>query len=163
MRECFSRGADKITINSEAVRNPDIITKGMKAFGRQAIVVSIDSRRTPCNRHEVLIDGGHTETGLYAEEWAAKVEELGAGEILLQSIDCDGKGTGYDEDLIHKVSSSTTIPVIACSGVGRPDQFASGIRAGASAVAAANLWHFKDLMDRLGKRSLAKSGFNVRL
>jgi imidazole glycerol-phosphate synthase subunit HisF len=162
MRLRFSRGADKVTINSEAVRSPQLITGGAKAFGVQAIVVSIDAVRHPDGTREVRIDGARTPTGLKPEEWARQAEDRGAGEILLQSIDRDGTGQGYDLDLIHDVASATTIPIIACSGVGRYEQYADGIRAGASAVAAANIWHFKELADRGGKRALAKAGIDVR-
>ena len=163
MSQLFSRGADKITINSEAVRNPDLITEGARVFGSQAIVVSIDVLRGEDDgATEVLIDGGRTRTGLKPEEWARQAEDRGAGEILLQSIDRDGTGSGYDVDLISEVASATSIPVIACSGVGMYEQYAAGIRAGASAVAAANIWHFKELSDRGGKRALARAGVEVR-
>ena len=163
IRQRISRGADKVTINTAAYRTPELITEGAKVFGSQAIVVSIDVLRHPDNRSEVFIDGGDTPTGRKPEEWAREVEERGAGEILVQSIDRDGTGRGYDLDLIHAVASATTIPLIACGGVGRYEHYADGIRAGASAVAAANIWHFKELSDRGGKRALAKAGINVRL
>ena len=163
MRDIFRRGADKVTINSAAVRTPELIEQASRAFGAQAIVVSIDVRRDADGRCEVMIDGGRTATGLDPTEWAATVERLGAGEILLQSIDRDGTGTGYDLDLISAVAHATQVPVIACSGVGDYTQYAAGIRAGASAVAAANIWHFKELSDRGGKRALAKAGIDVRL
>jgi imidazole glycerol-phosphate synthase subunit HisF len=163
MRERFSRGADKITVNSGAIRDPSLISEGAEIFGSQAIVVSIDVMRHPDGRTEVFADGGRTPTGLIPEQWARNAEERGAGEILLQSIDRDGVGNGYDVELIRAVSSATTIPVIACSGVGRYEDYAAGIRAGASAVAAANIWHFKELSDRGGKRALARAGVAVRI
>lgn len=163
MRQRLSQGADKITINSAAVRAPNLITEGATLFGSQAIVVSIDVLRRPDGSTEVFIDGGHTPTGMKPEDWAHQVEEKGAGEILLQSIDRDGTGCGYDLDLIRVIASATTIPVIACGGVGCYEHYVDGIRAGASAVAAANIWHFKELSDRGGKRALAKAGINVRL
>ncbi|HEV8322560.1 MAG TPA: imidazole glycerol phosphate synthase cyclase subunit [Myxococcota bacterium] len=159
----FTRGADKITLNSAAVRTPDVLTQGARAFGAQAMVLSLDALRHPDGRTEVFIDGGRTATGLAPEEWAHRAEDLGAGEILLQSIDRDGAGGGYDVALIRGVASAVHIPVIACSGVGRFEHYADGIRAGASAVAAANLWHFKELADRGGKRALAKAGIDVRI
>jgi len=162
MRERFSRGADKITINTSAVRTPELITQAATAFGSQAVVVSIDALRHPDGRAEVFIDGGKTPTGLRPEDWAREAERRGAGEILLQSIDRDGTGAGYDVDLIRAVSSVTTVPVIACSGVGLYEHYADGIRAGASAVAAANIWHFKELSDRGGKRALARAGVDIR-
>lgn len=162
MRQRFIRGADKITVNTSALRNPELITQGAKVFGSQAIVISIDSLRHSNGETEVFIDGGRTPTGLRPEEWATQAERLGAGEILLQSIDRDGAGAGYDEELIRAVVKATTIPVIACSGVGAYEHYAEGIRAGASAVAAANIWHFKELADRSGKRALHKAGIEVR-
>ena len=162
MRQCFNKGADKITLNTAAMHDPDLVTQGAKMFGNQAIVVSIDVLRHPNGKTEVFIDGGHKATGMRPEEWAKQVEELGAGEILLQSIDRDGTGMGYDIDIIHNIALSVTIPVIACSGVGQYEQYADGVRAGASAVAAANVWHFKELSDRNGKRALAKAGINIR-
>ena len=163
MRERISRGADKITLNSAAVKTPDLITQGAQVFGSQAIVVSIDSRRLADGTREVFIDGGRTATGWKPDDWAREVQRLGAGEILLQSIERDGTGEGYDLELISSVAEATSIPVIACSGVGRYEHYVEGIRAGASAVAAANIWHFKELSDRGGKRALAKGGIDIRL
>jgi imidazole glycerol-phosphate synthase subunit HisF len=163
MRYRFNHGADKITINSSAVSTPELITEGAKVFGNQAIVVCIDVLRHSNNMTEVFIDGGKTATELKPELWAKEVEDRGAGEILLQSIDRDGTGRGYDLELIHAVTSATTIPIIALGGVGSYEHYARGIEAGASAVAAANIWHFKELSDRGGKRALAKAGINVRL
>lgn len=163
MRIFFSHGADKITLNTAAVRDPDLISQGAKVFGSQAIVVSIDSLRHSDGRTEVFIEGGSTPTGLKPEVWAKHAEDYGAGEILLQSIDRDGTGEGYDLELIQAVAAATTLPVIACSGVGRYEHYAQGIKAGAAAVAAANIWHFKELSDRGGKRALARANVDVRL
>jgi len=163
MRECFKRGADKITINTGAVRSPGLITEGAKIFGNQAIVVSMDVMRDENGRTEVFIDGGQTPTGLKPDDWAREAEKLGAGEILLQSINRDGTGQGYDTDLIRSVATAVNIPVIACSGVGNFEDYVEGVRAGASSVAAANIWHFKELTDRGGKRAMAKAGIPVRL
>jgi len=163
MRQRLSHGADKITINTMAVRSPNLITEGAKVFGSQAIVVSIDVLRYPDGKTEVFIDGGRIPTGMKPGNWARHVEDLGAGEILLQSIDRDGTGRGYDLELIHAVASATTIPVIACGGVGCYEHYADGIRAGASAIAAANIWHFKELSDQGGKRAMSKAGIDVRL
>jgi cyclase len=163
MRQRFRRGADKITLNTRAVQTPGLITEGARLFGSQAMVVSIDVLRHPDGRPEVFIEGGRTATGLRPEAWAKSVEGFGAGEILLQSIDRDGTGQGYDLEVIQAVAAATSIPVIACSGVGRYEHYADAVRAGASAVAAANIWHFKELSDRGGKRALAKAGVPVRL
>ncbi len=162
MRELFSRGADKIAINTAAFENPDLITEGAKIFGRQAIVVSVDAKKNAAGEYEVYTNRGRNPTGTLVSEWVSQVEDSGAGEILLQSIDEDGMGEGYDTDLIRLVCSKVTIPVIACSGVGQFEDYAAGIKAGASAVAAANLWHFKELADRAGKRALSKAGIQVR-
>lgn len=162
MRERFRRGADKITINTAALRGPGLITEAARAFGSQAVVVSLDARRHPDGRAEVFADGGRTATGLRPEDWAREAERLGAGELLLQSVDRDGTGEGYDTELIRAVAQATTVPVIACSGVGRYEDYAAGVKAGASAVAAANIWHFKELSDRGGKRALAKAGVDIR-
>ncbi|HSI10803.1 MAG TPA: imidazole glycerol phosphate synthase cyclase subunit [Chthoniobacter sp.] len=163
MRARISRGADKITLNTAAVQNPELITQGARVFGNQAMVLSIDSRRHDSGRREVFIEGGRTGTGLEPAAWAREAERLGAGEILLQSLDRDGTGEGYDLELIREVVAATTVPVIACSGVGRYEHYVDAIRAGASAVAAANIWHFKELSDRGGKRALAKGGVDIRL
>lgn len=162
MRACFAAGADKITLNTAAVSTPELITDGAKRFGSQAIVVSIDAKLTDDGRQEVYVDGGREPTGKLVTDWAREVEARGAGEILLQSIDRDGTATGYDVDLIASVAGTVKIPVIACSGVGRYEDYAAGIRAGASAVAAANIFHFKDLADRGGKAALVRAGIDVR-
>lgn len=163
MRERIKRGADKVTINTAAFRQPDLISEGAQVFGSQAIVVSIDVRRHADDSLEVLIDGGRQSTGVTPEVWAREAEAKGAGEILLTSVDRDGTGDGYDLDLISRVSAVTNVPVIACGGVGRYEHYADAICSGASAAAAANIWHFKELSDRNGKRALAKSGVNVRI
>ncbi len=163
MRDRFVRGADKITINSQAVENPALIQAGASRFGSQAIVVSVDAKQQSDGTYEVMIDGGQTATGLLVQDWVRMAESAGAGEIFLQSIDQDGMAEGYDVELIRLVTSSVRIPVIVCSGVGRFEDYAAGIAAGASAVAAANLWHFKELADRAGKRALAKAGVPVRV
>lgn len=162
MRERFSRGADKITINTGAIERPGLISEGAKLFGSQAIVVSIDAKRNEDGGHEVFSHGGSVATGMSPAEWAKKASYAGAGEILLQSVDEDGMAEGYDLALISDVSKAVDIPVIACSGVGQFEDYAEGVEAGASAVAAANLWHFKELADRAGKRALSKAGVPVR-
>jgi len=162
MRQLFANGADKIAINSEAFRNNNLITQGAAMFGSQAIVVSIDVFCDIDNKYEVFIDGGKTPTGMQPREWAVIAEKMGAGEILLQSINRDGIGSGYDLKLIGDISNAVKIPVIACSGVGDYRHYAQGINAGASAVAAANIWHFKELSDRNAKRAMEKANINIR-
>ncbi|OUC13627.1 MAG: imidazole glycerol phosphate synthase subunit HisF [Alkalinema sp. CACIAM 70d] len=163
IRQRIHRGADKVTLNSAAVKTPQLITEAAQVFGSQAIVASIDVKRQGMGQYEVWIEGGKTPTGLHPVQWAQEVERLGAGEILLNSIDRDGSAQGYDLDLIQAVAAATRIPIIACGGVGRYEHYAPGIAAGASAVAAANIWHFRELSDRGGKRALAKAGIPVRL
>ena len=163
MAAAFANGADKIAINSQAVRTPELIKQGATRFGSQAIVVSIDVMRLPDGGREVFIDGGRTGTGLDPVAWATEAEARGAGEILLQCIDRDGTGEGYDVELIGSVATALRIPVIACSGVGRYEDYSKGLAAGAAAVAAANIWHFKEMADRGGKRALVKAGVNVRV
>jgi len=162
MRECFRRGADKIVLNSAAWSSPDVVTEAAKRFGNQAVVVSMDVRKHPDGRYEVFVEGGRTSTGVGPVEWARRAAGLGAGELLLQSIDRDGTAEGYDTGYIDAVAAAVSIPVIACSGVGLFEHYVDGVHAGASAVAAANIWHFKELADRQGKRALAQAGVNVR-
>jgi imidazole glycerol-phosphate synthase subunit HisF len=163
IRQRINRGADKVAMNWAAVNKPELLEHGARVFGAQAIVASIDSLRHPDGRAEVFVGGGRIGTGLHPRELARRCEENGAGEILLQSIDRDGTGCGYDLELISEVAAATRIPVIALGGVGSYDDYVKGIHAGASAVAAANIWHFKELSDRGGKRALARAGIHVRV
>jgi cyclase len=163
MRVRFARGADKITLNTAAVDNPDLLAEGARTFGNQAMVVSIDVRRHADGNCEVFVDGGRRATGHDPVWWAKQVEALGAGEIFLTSIDRDGAARGYDLDLVGAVARATSIPIIACGGVGRYEDFAKGINAGASAVSAANIFHFKELSDRNAKRTMKSAGIEVRI
>ena len=163
MKDRFQRGADKITINTGAVLTPELITEASKKYGSQAIIVSIDVVQHDDGQYEVVIAGGKELTGKNPVEWAKEVEKLGAGEILLQSVNRDGTGKGYDLKLIEQVCNEISIPVIACSGVGTFDDYADCIEAGASAAAAANIWHFKEMADRQGKRAMAQAKINVRV
>jgi imidazole glycerol-phosphate synthase subunit HisF len=163
MRVRLSRGADKVTVNTGALENPALIEDGARLFGSQAIVIAIDFRRHPDDAMEVMAGGGRTGTGRRPTEWAREAERRGAGEILLQSIDRDGTGEGYDLDVVAEVAAATSIPVIVCGGVGRYEDFAAGIKAGASAVAAANIFHFRELSDRNAKRVMRKAGVDVRV
>lgn len=163
MRLRFQRGADKITLNTVAVDDPQLVTRGARIFGNQAIVASIDVLQHADGRYEVVTAGGRRLTGKNPSAWARELEDRGAGEILLQSVNRDGEGLGYDVDLIESVVQETSIPLIACSGVGGFEHYAEAIEAGASAAAAANIWHFKELTDRQGKRAMARAGIEVRL
>jgi cyclase len=155
-------GADKVTLNTQAWREPELVREAARRFGSQAVVACIDVRRDAQGRAEVWVDAGREATGAAPADWARRLEALGAGEILLQSIDRDGSGRGYDLELIREVAAATTVPVVALGGVGSFEQYAQAVSAGASAVAAANLWHFKELADRGGKRALARAGVPVR-
>jgi cyclase len=156
-------GADKVVINTAAIENKEFITLAAKEFGSQAIVVSIDAYRHETGIHEVYSHLGKVSTGLKCEIYAKIVEDRGAGEIFLNSIDRDGSGAGYDIELIQKVVKSTNIPIIACGGVGNYSDFAKGlIEGGASAVAAGNIFHFKEMSYILAKRALQRTGMNVR-
>ncbi len=158
----FRRGADKITLNSILFETPELAGQLERRFGAQAVVASIDALRHDSGDYEVFTHGRTAATGKNPVEWARAVEQMGAGEILLQCINRDGKGTGYDLDLIANVCAAVDIPVIACSGVGTYEHYAKAVEAGASAVAAANIWHFKELSDRNGKRALQRAKVNIR-
>ncbi|MEX1113588.1 MAG: imidazole glycerol phosphate synthase cyclase subunit, partial [Patescibacteria group bacterium] len=143
MDDRFTRGADKVAINTAARTDPEFVTTAAQRFGSQAIVVSIDARRAGDGSHEVFADGGRLPTGRTAEAWAREAADRGAGEILLNSIDRDGSGEGYDLELIRKVVSVVDVPVIACGGAGSYEDFAEAvIGGGAAAAAAANIFHF---------------------
>ncbi len=135
-------GADKVSINSSAISNPLLITQAANKFGSQCVVVALDVKKTAIG-YEIFSHGGSKATGLNAITWASKVQQLGAGEILLTSMDKDGTKTGYDLDLIKAITSKISIPVIASGGVGSLNDLADGLKAGASAVLAASIFHFR--------------------
>ncbi|HEX3760352.1 MAG TPA: imidazole glycerol phosphate synthase subunit HisF [Kofleriaceae bacterium] len=158
-------GADKIAINTAAIRNPELVSAAASRFGSQAIVVAIDARRVPGVapvRWEVYSHGGRTPEGLDALAWCRRVAELGAGEILLTSMDRDGTGAGYDTELLREVASSVSIPLIASGGVGVLDHLADGLEAGADAVLAASIFHFGQHTIGEAKAFLAARGLEVR-
>ena len=161
IRVRLARGADKVTINTAAIEDPAFITEAAGAFGSQAIVVSIDALQRP-GGWEVMAGWGRRETGLDVVEWAREVERRGAGEIFLNSVDRDGMAGGYDVALIEAVSGATAIPVIACGGVGRFKHLIAGVHAGASAVSAANIFHFTEHSTQRAKKTLAEAGIPVR-
>ena len=158
----ISHGADKVAVNTQAVAAPEFITELSRRFGSQAVVVSIDVRRHD-DGWEVFTGWGKTATGIDVRTWAVEAERRGAGELFVNSIDRDGMGNGYDIDLIREVSAITTIPVIACGGVGRFEHLVDGVRAGASAVSAANIFHFTEHSTKRAKQTLAEAGVDVRL
>lgn len=142
-------GADKVGVNTAAIARPELIQEIAERFGRQVLVLSVDARRTPTGSFEVTTHGGRQGTGIDAVEWAHRAAELGAGEILLNSMDADGTKDGYDTEMIAAVRKHVTVPVIASGGAGRLEHFAPAIDAGADAVLAASVFHFGDL--RIGQ------------
>jgi imidazole glycerol-phosphate synthase subunit HisF len=168
IRRLLLAGADKVSINTAAVQRPDFVREGAEKFGCQCIVVAIDAKRTgPANspgRWEVFTHGGRRETGLEAVAWARRMAELGAGEILLTSMDRDGTKAGFDIALTRAVSDAVTVPVIASGGVGTLDHLVEGIRDGhASAVLAASIFHFGTHRLAEAKAHLAAAGIPMRL
>ncbi|MET9360927.1 imidazole glycerol phosphate synthase subunit HisF [Streptomyces sp. NPDC006632] len=155
-------GADKVGVNTAAIARPDLIREIAERFGRQVLVLSVDARRTASGSFEVTTHGGRTGTGIDAVEWAHRAAELGAGEILLNSMDADGTKDGYDTEMIAAVRRHVTVPVIASGGAGRLDHFPPAIEAGADAVLAASVFHFGDLRIAEVKQALAKAGHPVR-
>ncbi len=163
MRKLLEAGADKVSINTSAVKNPQLIYEGAKRFGSQCVVVAIDAKRKG-NSWEVYIHGGRTPTGLDAIEWAKKAESLGAGEILLTSMDRDGTKSGYDIELTRAVSDAVNIPVIASGGAGSMEHFYEGfVLGGADACLAASLFHFREISIPELKDYLASRGVPVRV
>ena len=155
-------GADKVSVNTRAVDDPAFVEQAARRFGSQCVVVAIDAVRTD-DGHEVVVEGGTRATGLSAPEWARRAEDLGAGEILLNSIDRDGSARGYDLELIRSVTATTTIPVIASGGVGRYEDLVPAIRdCGASAAAAANIFHFFELSYPRAKQACIEGGIPMR-
>jgi cyclase len=139
MKKIFGMGVEKMAINSQAVEEPTLITRAAELFGSQSVVASIDVKKIWAGGYKVFVKGGTKNTGLDPVSWSREVERLGAGEILLTSIDRDGTYEGYDIDLIRKVSSAVSVPVIACGGAGCIEDFRKAVDAGASAVAAGSM------------------------
>jgi len=157
-------GADKVSINTAAVEDPSFVSEAAKRFGSSNIVVSIDAKRKPDSKYEVFTHGGHAATGLDAVDFAKQAEEMGAGEILINSIDSDGMMGGYDIGLIHNVSSAVNVPVIGCGGAGKPKDFVDCVTlGGTSAVAAASIFHFTEYTPAMIKRHMKDQGLDVRI
>lgn len=168
MRAILLAGADKISINTAAVQNPTLISEGAELFGSQCVVVAIDARRRvendPSQGWEVYIHGGRTSAGIDVLDWARQVEKLGAGEILLTSMDRDGTKDGYDNELNRAVAEIVGIPLIASGGVGNLEHLADGIEIGkADAVLAASIFHYREYGIRQAKEYLVSRGIPVRL
>jgi len=162
MRALLEAGADKVSINTAAVVRPGLIDEAARWFGRQCLVVAIDARRRPAGGWEVVTHGGRTSTGRDAVAWAREVEDRGAGEILLTSMDRDGTGAGYDLELLAAISDAVRIPVIASGGAGEPAHLDAALRAGAHAVLLASLLHFGVLSLAEIRHYLAARGHPVR-
>ncbi len=167
MKAILREGADKISVNSAAVARPELIVEGAERFGSQCITVAIDAKmRTndPKDGWTVYVAGGRKDTGIDAVEWAAKAEELGAGEILLTSMDCDGTKAGYDLPLTRAVSDEVKIPVVASGGAGTKEHFYDALtQGGADAALAASLFHFRELEIGQLKHYLKERGVPVRI
>jgi len=162
-RKLLLCGADKVSVNSSAVTDPDLLARAADKFGSQCVVLAIDARQTAPGHFEVYTHGGRRETGLDAVAWAQKAEQLGAGEILLTSMDGDGTKDGFDLPLTRAVSDAVGIPVIASGGAGAPDHFANAILDGhASAVLAASVFHFGQFSVNDAKSAMAARGIPVR-
>ncbi|MFG3488180.1 imidazole glycerol phosphate synthase subunit HisF [Streptomyces sp. NPDC094447] len=155
-------GADKVGVNTAAIARPELIQEIAERFGRQVLVLSVDARRTPSGSFEVTTHGGRQGTGIDAVEWAHRAAELGAGEILLNSMDADGTKDGYDTEMIAAVRQHVSVPVIASGGAGRLADFPPAVAAGADAVLAASVFHFGDLRISQVKDELRAAGHPVR-
>ena len=157
-------GADTVSINTSAIARPELLRELAARFGSQCIVLSVDARRAQGqpSGFEVTTHGGSKSAGIDAVDWARRGAELGAGEILLNSMDSDGTKAGFDLELITKVRDAVTIPIIASGGAGRPDHFPPAIKAGADAVLAASIFHFGEVAIEEVKTSLAQAGYEVR-
>ena len=163
IRSLLRAGADKVSLNSAAVRHPELITEGAEAFGSQCIVVAIDARRTPDGTFTVVINGGRIDTGIEAVGWAKKVTALGAGEILLTSMDADGTKNGFDLELTDLVSKAVGVPVIASGGCGKLEHFSEVFqKTGADAALAASLFHYGKLTVGQVKENLRACGIPAR-
>lgn len=163
IRNLLNAGADKISLNSSAVKDPEIIKKASDKFGIQCIVIAVDAKKVEKNRWNVFVNGGRIDTGIDAVIWSRKVAELGAGEILLTSMDKDGTKDGYDLELLRAVSSSVEIPVIASGGAGKIEHFSKACESGASAILVASLFHYRELTIKEVKNYLKSKSIFVRM
>lgn len=164
MRAVLLAGADKTSLNTAAVKDPTLITRGAEAFGNQCVVLAVDAKRRGEDSWEVYINGGHTPTGLDALEWVKKAVSLGVGEILLTSMDADGTKDGFDIPLTRKVAEAVPVPVIASGGAGSLEDFYEVLTAGkADAALAASVFHYRKFTIRQVKEYLRSKGVDVRL
>jgi imidazole glycerol-phosphate synthase subunit HisF len=163
MRAMLRAGADKVSVNSAAIRNPDLINEGAERFGSQCVVLSVDvRRREAASGWEVYLNGGRMNTGMDALSWLVEGEKRGAGEFVLNSMDADGTGGGYDVDLISTVAEKTGVPIVASGGAGGPEHMISAVNAGAGAVLAASIFHFGEWSIAGVKAYMRRAGVPVR-
>ena len=163
MRKMLKAGADKTSLNTAAVKNPSVIREGAEKFGRQCVVLAVDARRSGDHRWEVYVNGGRTPTGIDCLEWVKRATQLGAGEILLTSMDADGTKSGYDIELTRAVSEAVDVPVIASGGAGKLEHFYDVLTEGkADAVLAASVFHYGTFTVREVKEYLKSRGVEVR-
>lgn len=164
IRSLLNAGADKVAINSAAVFTPEFVQEASQKFGAQCIVVAIDAKKTGDNKWEIFTHGGRKPTGIDAIQWATKMTEFGAGELLVTSMDSDGTKKGYDIELMQQITSSVNIPVIASGGVGNLQHLADGVlKGGADAVLAASIFHFGEYSIPQAKEYMAQAGIEMRL
>jgi cyclase len=163
VQELIHAGADKVVLNSALISTPEVLTQAAERFGSQCVVASIDARRGGDGRYMTYVQGGRVATGATASELAARAEALGAGEILITSIDRDGSKQGFDLGLTRETVRAVRIPVIACGGAGHPAHLREAMQTGAAAVAAANFFHFTEHSVVVAKRALVEAGEPVRL
>ncbi|MBO4846583.1 MAG: imidazole glycerol phosphate synthase subunit HisF [Lachnospiraceae bacterium] len=158
-------GADKVAVNSAAIKRPELISEAAEKFGSQCVVVAIDAkRREPFDGWNIYLNGGRVDTGIDALEWAKKAESLGAGEILLTSMDCDGTKEGFDVELTRTIADAVNIPIIASGGAGKLEHFVEAVKDGhADAVLAASLFHFKELEIKEVKQYMRDNKIDVRM
>jgi len=164
IRNMLNAGADKVSINSAAVYNPEFVKAAADKFGKQCIVVAIDAKQVGDNHWEIFTHGGRKPTGINAVEWAVKMADFGAGEILLTSMDRDGVKTGFDLGVTKAISDAVNIPVIASGGVGNLDHLVDGVKlGGADAVLAASIFHFGEYTVQQAKEHMAAAGIEMRV
>jgi cyclase len=162
VRRLLLAGADKASINSAAVSDPDLVRRAAQAFGSQAIVVAIDARKTAPGQWEVFTHGGRRGTGIDALDWARQVASLGAGELLVTSMDRDGTKSGFDLDLLKALRGAVRLPLVASGGVGTTEHFVEGARAGATGLLAASVFHYGEMRIAEAKAALSAAGLPVR-
>ncbi|APT59382.1 MAG: imidazole glycerol phosphate synthase subunit HisF [Azospirillum brasilense] len=162
VRALLLAGADKASINSAAVADPELVRRAAEAFGSQAIVVAVDARNVAPGKWEVFTHGGRRGTGIDAVDWCRRVAALGAGELLLTSMDRDGTKSGFDLDLLRAVRASVRLPLVASGGVGNVSHFVEGARAGATGLLAASVFHYGEMRIGEAKAALAAAGLPVR-